>query len=137
METKDTALELGVLPPATNTEEDSIVQDLKNTENSSSESATLNPSVIKNEMSESMPTVDMEPDLDPDESSKLNPSAVTVDVGQDSDPRNSKCFPDQGTANIDFQLLCLYEYDYQILLDIEYHNHLHLFLLLHLSLIHI
>ena len=105
METKDTALELGVLPPDTNTQEGSVVQDVKNNENSSSESATLDPSVIKKERSESIPMVDMEPDLDLDESSKLNTSDVTVDIGKDSDPGNSKCCPDQGIVNIDVQLL--------------------------------
>ena len=101
MEAKDTAIELGLLPPGPNTEEVSIAQDLKNTENSSSESAILDPSAIKKERSESMPTEDMDPDLDPDESSKLNPSDVTVDIGQNSDPENSKCCSDQGIPNID------------------------------------
>ena len=104
METKDTALELEILRPETNTEEGNIVQDLKNIDNSSPES-----SVIEKEKSESMPTADLEHDLDPDDSTALNPSElqeessegrITVDIGQDSDPANSECRPDQGNANI-------------------------------------
>ena len=114
METKDSALELEVFPPDTRTKEGSIVQELGNTDNSSSESAILDPSVIEEERSEVMPTGKIGHDLAPHESTILNPSDVpeespegmtTVNIGQDSDPEDSKDCPDQGIANIIVQLL--------------------------------
>ena len=109
METKDTAIALEMLLPEMNTEEGNIVQDLKNIDNSSPEESSL----IKQERSQSIPTVDLKHDLDPDESTGLNPPEVqeessedriTVDIGQHSNPTNSKCRPDQGNANINVQL---------------------------------
>ena len=117
METKDPALELEVIPSDTSTDEGNIVKELRNIDISSSESAILNPSVIKKERSEIRPTVNIKHDSDTDELTIRNPSDVqeespegmiTVDIVPDSDleqiPDLNHC-PDQGNANISVQFL--------------------------------